>query len=67
MQLVQGAVLDLNPPPDRGPGVEQRDLELVDPLRGRDGADAPGAVERPGVSSVTCRSELRIMPVLACA
>ena len=45
MELVERAVLDLNPPPDRRLGFEQRDLELVETLRGRNRADAFGFFE----------------------
>src|SRR5262249_46165877 len=53
-------------PPDRGPGVEQGDPELVDPPGVGDGTEATGAVEAWAMRSVTCRSELRTTPVPAC-
>jgi hypothetical protein len=62
VELVQGAVLRLDAPPDRGPGAEQGDPELVDSLGG-DGTEATGAVEALGRTSVTCRSELRTIAI----
>jgi hypothetical protein len=51
VQPVEGAVLDLDAPPDRRLDVEQSDLELVEPLGGGDGTDTTGAFE--GASSGT--------------
>jgi hypothetical protein len=48
VELVKRAILDLDAPPDRGPGVEQGDLELVEALGGGDGTEATGAFEGLG-------------------